>query len=102
MARASDLERELRALDERTAELGENDDLPRSKLPALFRAARAAADDPTESERLGELARKLGARLADRALLEPIVELAREVAALRAPLLAALEARASAPDAWAI
>lgn len=98
----TDLERELRALDERTTKLAETDDLPRSKLPALFRALRAAATVPEESGRLLEAAGKLGARLADRGLLESIAELARDVEALRAPLLAALQARAAAPDAWTI
>ena len=68
-----DLETELAALAERTTKLDETADLPRSKMPALFRAARAE-EDPAKLALLGT---KLGERLADRALLEPIVELAR-------------------------
>jgi hypothetical protein len=93
-----DLDHELAALAERTTKLDETSDLPRGKLPALFRAARAEKD----AAKLALVGTKLGERLADRALLEPIVELARDVEAVRAPLLAALEARAAAPDAWAV
>jgi hypothetical protein len=99
MAKPGDLSRELESLKERPRAFAETEDLPRGKLPGLFRAARAA---DAGAELLATLGDELGTRLPDRALLEPIVELARDVPAVSARLLAALEARGRDKDAWAI
>ena len=99
MSRPPDLDALVLELEGRPRELPETASLPRSRLPGLFRAIVAAgADDETVVRAL----RLLGERLPDRVLLEPTVELLREVEAVRGPLLAALEARGSARDAWTV
>src|SRR5271170_2426670 len=102
MARSTDLEAEISELGERTKELQETADLPRSRLPGLFRAVRAAATNGEQPEKVEQAARLLGERLPDRVLLEPTIELLREVENVRGPFFAALEARAHAKDAWTV
>jgi hypothetical protein len=96
MPKPTDLARELDALRERPREFAESEDPPRSKLPALFRAARAAAADAGETERLAELAREFAQRLTDALLLEPITELARDVPVVRDRILETLDTKSPA------
>jgi hypothetical protein len=101
-----ELDRALAALAERPRSLAETDETPRGREPALFRAARAVAADealaPDErAAALERVARALGERLPDRPLVDPALELARDVAPIGEILSGAWRARGTAPDAWA-
>ena len=102
MAKTEDLESEIEELEARTRELAETASLPRSKHPGLFRALRSSLAIPERKASVERALTLLAARVPDRILLGPVVELLRAEESLRPSFFAALEARTRAQDAWTI